>query len=140
MTKIQLTYIQIRTAMPVLKGLQSQPMRAMTSLIVARQGRILGGHAADSEEVRMGLMRKHAEKDEAGEPITVPMLDGDGKPMGRQMKYQVLDEEPLNLEWTEALMQEVEVEIPLLPISDLDKSDIELTPDEMAAIEPLLEE
>lgn len=138
MTKIKLTYIQIRTALPILKGLQNEPMKATTSLIVARQGRILSGHATDSEEVRVGLMRKYADKDAEGEPIQIPMLDGEGRPIGRQLQYQIEDQEPLNMEWTEALMQEVEVEIPLLPVADLDSSSIELSPVEMAAIEPLL--
>lgn len=138
MIKITLTYIQIRTALPILKGLQNKPMKATTSLIVARQGRILSGYATDSEEARVGLMRKYADKDDKGEPIQIPMLDGDGKPIGRQMQYQIPDQEPLNIEWTEALMQEVEVKIPLLPVADLDSSSIELSPVEMAAIEPLL--
>jgi len=140
MTKVKLSYIQIRTALPILKNMQTQPMRATPSLVVARLGRILSGHAMDSEEVRVGLMRKYADKDDGGEPIQVPMLDDEGTPIGRQMQYQIPDAGPLNIEWTEALQQEIEVEIPLLPIDDLDSSNIELTPGEMMAIEPLLAE
>ena len=139
MTKITLSYIQIRAALPVLKGLQNQPMKAMTSLVVARQGRVLSGHATDSEEVRVGLMRKYADKDDKGEPIQVPLLGDDEKPIRGQMQYQIPDQEPLNAEWTEALSQEVEVEVPLLKVADLDTSNVELTPIEMAAIEQLLE-
>lgn len=140
LTKRTLTYIQIRAAIPVLKGLQQRPMGAILSLKVARLGRILSGHAIDSEEVRVGLMRKYADKDDKGEPIQIPLTDGDGKPIGKQMKYQIPDEEKLNIEWTEALNQEVEVEMPVLPLASLDKTNIELTPDEMMAIEPLLDE
>ena len=140
LSKRTLTYIQIRNAIPVLKGLQQRPMGAILSLKVARLGRILSGHAVDSEEVRVGLMRKYADKDSKGEPIQVPVLDANEKPIGRQMQYQIPDQEPLNIEWTEALNQKVEVEIPLLPLADLDKTKIELTPDEMMAIEPILEE
>ncbi len=140
MIKIKLSYIQIREALSVLKGLQQQPMDAILALVVARQGRTLSGHAMDSEEVRVGLMRKYADKDEAGDPIQVPALDSDGKPTGKQMQYQIPDTEPLNIEWTEALKQEIECEVPLLSLVGLDKSEIALTPAEMMAIEPLLEE
>ncbi len=140
MKKIKLSYIQIRTALPVLKKMQDLPMGAVLPLTVARAGRILGGLAMDSEEARVGLMKHHADKDDKGEPIQVPVTDADGKPVGRQMKFQVSDEETkaLNIEWTEALNQEVEVEIPLIPLDKLEKTGIELTPVEMMAIEPLL--
>ena len=140
MTKITLSYVQIRAALPVLKRMQNLSMRATVSLIVARLGRILNRHAMDSEEVRVGLMRKYADEDDQGEPIQVPVLDGDGKPVGNQMMFQIPDPGPLNIEWTEALQEKIVVEITLLPLKELDSSDLELTPEEMMALEPLLKE
>ena len=138
MPKITVSHIEIRTALPMLKKMQNFPMGVVLPLIIARLGRILSGHAMDSEEVRVGLMRQHADKDDKGEPIQVPLTDGDGNQIGRQMKYQIPDADPLNREWTEALNQKIEIDVPLIPLDKLDKSNVELTPDEMMAIEPFL--
>lgn len=138
-TEITLTHVQIRNALPVLKGLRKQAMGPRLSLIVVRLGRELSGHASDSEEVRETLIRKYAEKDEKDEPIVVPILDEAEQPTG-QKGFKVEDKDALNAEWKDVLLQEVEVEIPLLPLRDLDKSNIELTPEEMEVIEPLLME
>jgi len=137
---ISLTHIQIRDALPALKWLQNQPVGARAGLIVARQGRALADHARDAEEVRVSLLRKYAVKDDNGEPIEIPKLDENGNPIANRTDYKLENQEALNEEWTEVMLQAIEVSVPLIPLESLDKPDVVLTPVHMMALEPLLSE
>jgi len=84
------------------------------------------------ETARMSLVKKHANKDEKGEPILIK--DKDGKPTNA---YDVPDMETFNKEFDELVEQEIEININPIKLDTL--GDINLKPVILAKLEKIIE-
>lgn len=103
---------------------------------ISKLKKTVAEHAQDFEESRQELVRKHAKKDEEGNPI--PAKDGDGNTLDGQV--QIEDMQSLYSDLFDLGQEDVSFDLPVqLSIEDFKDEDVKLKGEVMEGLLPILE-